>query len=696
MSVYKIIYGKNSKAIYEGEFEGNYRSGLGTLYYPSGKTKYVGEWKEDKPHGVGVLFYESGAKFYEGTWSKGKASGQGVLYFESGDKEYEGQFEMSQKSGEGKSYYKNGTLEYKGEWKEDLKNGEGSLYNKDGILEYAGEFRNGNIYKDEEMNSNDKDNDNLSDQHTANEYDESECINDVGGRQKYTENGEEIYEINNQYFSEEDFDESKFIKQETVEKVYEENIKKAYDEQDDSESEKDDNNSDEYNKQDDNYYDEKDKEDKEENYSEDDKQDDDYIENEEEKYDKQDIDIKEESNKDEININYDDLMSKKNYTYEIKNGKGKIYYNDYVIYEGDIKKGLFDGKGVLFDIQGKKVYEGEFKEGKRNGKGTSYDIEGNIIYDGKWKEDLQWGEGKLLNSNQEKIFEGTFFKGKPLGINKYIEDTLDNIIKYELDPMIALNEVKDDIKRLISYLKVQILRQRVGLRSMQIPYIYVFEGNVGLGKEEVAKILAKIYYTLGLIPEYSFIKRDLVKVLEGEDNSEIEKSMDNYGGGLVYLNNLYSNSAEDIEEIISCKAAIDNILELVDYTNGHFIVVFSGEEELIETMLHSEKELENLIEKGIDFFDYSVDEMMDYLNRLSEVNDYSISKEAYDDIEEFFEDILDDEKYDNRNGEFIQEFFDEMIKEQCVRVDNEGIKDVKKLKEINEEDCRKAEDKICF
>ena len=544
MSVYKIIYGKNSKAVYEGEFEEERRSGLGTLYYPSGKTKYVGEWKEDKPHGVGVLFYESGAKFYEGTWNKGKASGQGVLYFESGDKEYEGQFEMSQKSGEGKSYYKNGVLEYKGEWKEDLKNGGGSLYNDDGTLEYVGEFKNGNIYKDEELNYNDEDKDYLSDEHIVNKNDESECINDVENRQKYTENGEEIYEINNQYFSEEDFDESKFIKQETVEKVYEENIQKAYDEYDDSDLKEEDINYEKSDDEEDSYYD---KNDKEEDCSEEhDKQGDNYIENEEE-YDKQDIDIKEDSNKDEIIINYDDLMSENNYTCEMKTGKGGIFYNKCLIYEGDIKQGLFHGKGVLFDSQGKRVYEGEFKEGKKHGKGTSYDLEGNIIYDGKWKEDLQWGEGKLLNSNKEEIFEGTFFKGKPLGINKYVEDKLDNIIKYELEPMIALNEVKDDIKRLISYLKVQILRQRVGLRSMQIPYIYIFEGNVGLGKEEVAKILAKIYYTLGLIPEYSFIKRDLIKVLEGEDNSEVEKSMDNYGGGLVYLNNLYSSSAEDIE-----------------------------------------------------------------------------------------------------------------------------------------------------
>jgi len=47
-----------------------------------------------------------------------------------------------------------------------------------------------------------------------------------------------------------------------------------------------------------------------------------------------------------------------------RNGKGKEYYNDKLIYEGEYKNGKRNGKGKEY-YNGNLIFEGEFINGKK-------------------------------------------------------------------------------------------------------------------------------------------------------------------------------------------------------------------------------------------------------------------------------------------------------------------------------------------
>lgn len=69
----------------------------------------------------------------------------------------------------------------------------------------------------------------------------------------------------------------------------------------------------------------------------------------------------------------------------------------------------------------------------------------------------------------------------------------------ELNQLIGLKEIKDAVKDFADAVRIQLIANN-GDRTSLSKYHFVLEGNPGTGKTTVAKILAKIFYAIGLLP----------------------------------------------------------------------------------------------------------------------------------------------------------------------------------------------------
>lgn len=90
---------------------------------------------------------------------------------------------------------------------------------------------------------------------------------------------------------------------------------------------------------------------------------------------------------------------------EWKNTSGNL------VYVGNVKDGVYDGYGTLYDGKGNMKYQGNFANGEFDGYGKIYGDNGNVVYTGSTSNGVCNGYGNLYNDQGDKIYEGNFENG---------------------------------------------------------------------------------------------------------------------------------------------------------------------------------------------------------------------------------------------------------------------------------------------
>lgn len=272
-----------------------------------------------------------------------------------------------------------------------------------------------------------------------------------------------------------------------------------------------------------------------------------------------------------------------------------------------------------------------------------------------------------------KSFTNTSQSGSalPLGTRTSLPlpESLDALLA-QLDCLIGLARVKKEVRTLANLIRIQKLREEQGLKTPPMSHHLVFSGNPGTGKTTVARLLGKIYRSLGLLPKGHLVETDragMVAGYMGQTAIRVQEIVSKAQGGVLFIDEAYSLCSGKSEEDYGFEA-IDTLLKLMEDHRDKFIVIVAGYTEKMEEFLASNPGLQSRFNKFIPFDDYSPQELYDIFVKFCGDGGYCYANECALAAAEHFKQMHRERGGNFANARTVRNYFERAIANHANRV----------------------------
>lgn len=258
----------------------------------------------------------------------------------------------------------------------------------------------------------------------------------------------------------------------------------------------------------------------------------------------------------------------------------------------------------------------------------------------------------------------------------------------ELDELIGLREVKEEVRTLANFVKVQKQREAQGLKTPKMSYHLVFTGSPGTGKTTVARIVARIYKDLGVLKRGHTVETDrsgLVANYVGQTATKTNAIVDSALNGVLFIDEAYALVPESNQNDYG-QEAISTLLKRMEDDRDKLVVIIAGYTKEMKRFIDSNPGLQSRFNRYINFPDYSSQELYDIFCMYASKNQYRLTPEAAKHLKGDFEYAVEHKDRNFGNARFVRNVFEKSIQRQANRLQSVTNATKEQLVELTVED----------
>ena len=236
----------------------------------------------------------------------------------------------------------------------------------------------------------------------------------------------------------------------------------------------------------------------------------------------------------------------------------------------------------------------------------------------------------------------------------------------KLDGLVGLGGVKKEISNLAAFLNLQIKRGETN--TFQGKH-YVFTGNPGTGKTTVARIMADVFKTLGIVSRGQLVEADRAKLVAGYSGQTAIKTnqlVDQALGGVLFIDEAYTLKSNDGDSFGA--EAIDTLLKRLEDDRGKFVCIVAGYTDQMHDFIDTNPGLKSRFTQTIHFDDYTPDELTQIFINLAKGKNFTIDEETEGAIHREFEQLYLRRDKNFGNAREARRIFDGAVERQSQRL----------------------------
>jgi len=245
-------------------------------------------------------------------------------------------------------------------------------------------------------------------------------------------------------------------------------------------------------------------------------------------------------------------------------------------------------------------------------------------------------------------------------------------LEEKLEAIIGLEDVKKLLRSQYQLIVAQEKRKSVGVKTQVEQNLnMVFSGNPGTGKTSIARVVAEMLNSMGLLKVGQLIETDrshFVSEIPGETTRKTEAKFKEAIGGILFIDEAYTLANDSLG-----REAVETLLKLIEDYSKEVIVILAGYEQEMEDFFDINMGLRSRFPLWTNFEDYNPNELLEIAIKIIEANGFKLSKNAYVALKKSFVDIYEKADAQSGNGRMVRNYVENLIRNQSIRIAKENI-----------------------